>query len=223
MSEVSTDSTLFDLDQMLYEAKLSRLSGVGMKLVRGKSDGPTVWDRTGSLRFILSELYGSPVELENNPYLRNIYKLEVAWSEEISFDSIRVDLAQAVQNTFGYSIETTTQTRTEYTLSVDDPSRLQSASDTDFVGKGTLTKVSIEGGIWKIYAKLDKFAEILQDKTGRMVVTHQVQDSTAYYFKLNDASDFENLIDQLQSNYGLAVSSQPAEVEYHSIHFSAGG
>ncbi|MDZ7772181.1 MAG: hypothetical protein U5K31_05495 [Balneolaceae bacterium] len=217
----TADSTLFEVKEALFDATLTRISTEETSQIRSEGEGPTVWDRSGSLEFVLAELYRSPVELEANPYEGNTFALELAWRDDTSLEEIREEVARYVQEALGYTLQTATRTQLQYRLSLDDTSRLLTASDTDFASEGTLSKASIGDGNWRIYGNLEKLAQVFRQETDSMVVAAPEQDSTAYYFELTDTSDLESMVDQLQSKYGVSVSEQSVEVEYHTIHFSA--
>ena len=210
---VRADSVLFTFANNDVEAVLKRESGN----IGGQSSGPTLWQRSGSLSFILSDFYEKPLDFINNPYFRNSYDLKVTWSEAVSFEKVRTWVDEKLQNELNYTVESEMRQEQAFQIIINDGSLLDSNEP---VGDGTISKRSIQNSQWEYYGSLDGLAELITEQTGRKVlITESENFQEAYYFQLNAVGGFKGIAQQLEGNYGIVFDEVSVPVEYYVINF----
>lgn len=210
----STNSS-FHLKGEYFTAKFRQVSAE----LRGSANGPTYWQRAGSLYYVLSELYGSPVELVNKPDLNSHYNLTLDWDEQTTIEKTGQLAAKKIKEFLGYAVKTETRMESRYVLSLEDSSKLKNNTDTDFIKDGVNYKVSLKNGDWKMYVPLQRFSDILSKKTGETIYLNKDYGSKAYYFELTYNGDFDELVNELQEKYGVTIQKKTVPVEYHIIDF----
>lgn len=214
-TQSGADSTLYTLEGENFTAQLSQENSNS----RGKADGPFYWERSGPLPYLLSELYQVPVEMEDSPNLDSHYELVVNWEEQTSLENIRQKIADKTKETFGYEVNPNSRMQPRYVLSVNDLSMLQKDKGSDSVQPNFTSKVSMQNQDWDIHSTLDKLADVLSENTNQKVVTKEDYGSTVYYFDLTASGGFDDLIAQLEDNYGLSVQKEMVSEEYYTINF----
>lgn len=209
------DSTLATFEGENYSAEWKRLGSRSS----GSADGAALWERSGSISSILSELYNDPVDVRSGPDSRQSYQLEIRWDEQVSWDDIRPQVTERLQEELGYSVTTETRDQQAYVLSVPDPERLDTTPEEGFVTPGTASKVSMGAERWQIFAPLSQVASILSEQANRPVVLDRDYGSNSYYVELTRPSGFEDLTRQLEEKYGMDIREETVEREHHTITF----
>ncbi|NGP87386.1 DUF3738 domain-containing protein [Fodinibius halophilus] len=214
-SNLTADSTFFNLKGDYYSAKLSSAS----QNRRGKADGETMLQRIGSFSYILSELYQEPIKLLNNPYSRSHYELDIKWSRETTFDKVQQKVLKKIQEEFKYKVNTDTLKQQRFILYIEDNAKLQKAKSS--ANSDIFYRSSLEGGVWEIQANLEKFANKLGELSDRKVVFKK-NNKTIYKFTLFTIGGFNNIIKQLQQDYGLALKEKNVPVKHYIVNFKNG-
>lgn len=216
-TQVETDSTLFILVEDDFEAVLKRKNDNS----RGMSNGPNLWQRSGSLPSILSELYTQPLDIENNPNPRATYSLKITWNEATTLENIRAKVSYKLEETFSYTIESKIRQQQSHRMLISDASFLNSMNEGNPVGEDTESKLIIDNYNWEYYGTLIGLADLITEKTGRRIITeNEVKvDTEKYYFELTAESGFEGLAKQLEVNYGIVFEEVTVSMEFLVIDF----
>ncbi|MDX1629638.1 MAG: hypothetical protein R3345_13115 [Fulvivirga sp.] len=214
-ANLTADSTLFTLKEEGYEAKLSTHS----KNVRGKADGNTIFQRTGSITYIISELYQKPTKVLNNPYSRTHYELDIKWNKQIPFDTVKQKVLKKMQEEFEYTVGEDMIEQKRIILYKKDIAKLQEANRS--TNSDVLYKSSLKDGVWKIQATLEKLASELSDFSDRKVVLQKdnKNGNTTYHFTLSTDGGFSSILKQLEQDYGLAFEEEIVQVKHYIISF----
>lgn len=209
------DSTLATFEGENYSAEWVRMGSRST----GSADGATLWERSGSMAYILSELYNDPVDVRSGPDSRQSYQLEIRWDDQVSWDDVRTEVADRLQEELDYSVTTEIRDQQVYVLSVPDPERLDTTAEEGFVTPGTASKVSMDADRWQIFAPLSQFASILSDQADRPVVLDQDYGTNSYYVELTRPSGFGDLTRQLEEKYAMEIREESVEREHHTVTF----
>lgn len=211
---VSTDSVIFDIEQPLFQAMFKHIDQSG----KGAADGPSLFQRSGSLSYILGELYGNDfINIKNNPYVRQDFKIEVQWSNKADLDSVRNQVLAMMQKNLGYEVTTDSVEQEVYQLSVFDDSKLQKTNNS--LPDGVTYQSSLENSKWQIIASLPTFADKLGQKLNRSITVKQ-QRIALYRFELLLDNGIDAIITQLENKYGLTLKSTTETVEQVNITFN---
>lgn len=203
------DSVLFQIDRSSYTA-IFRKTG---EQRQGAADGTHFFQRIGSLEFILSELYAPvPVAVRGHHDSRQHYSIEVKWRDETDFEGIRNDVADALAEEVNYTIRRDTVLESYYQLQVENYNKLIPAEESGDVEQGVEFKSTKDNEKWVLYASIDKLADQLDGIADHRVET-SVDDRTSYLFELSLHWGFEDIRDQLETNFGIVLNrmEQPAE------------
>lgn len=210
-------SGTFSLDGDNFNAEFSQV--VNELSGQGTASGPTFWQRAGKLPYVLSEFYGHPVEMKNNPDAGNDYRLTIEWNKETSLDKIKGKISDKLKTTLNYTIDSETRMETQYVLSFNDSHKPEKTEKPDFDTEGAVSSTVIEGDNWKIYGSLDKLAEVLSNKTGESILPEKGAGSEAYYYEVNASQGVKGIVQQLKNKYGLAVQVKSVPVEHYILDF----
>lgn len=211
---VVIDSVIFRMDQPNFKATLREVNFA----VKGSANGKTLFQRLGSIQYIISQLYKShSVVFENNFHIRKHYKININWSPKTNFNAVRSKVLQKMKKILGYTIKTDMVNQKVYRLLVVDASKLGNAH---IIPGGVKENFSSEvsNGTWNIVATLPKFAEALSNITKWRIQANQKK-SLFYHFKLNVQKGNNELKEQLKQKYGLALMGSMQPVEQIKISF----
>lgn len=213
---VSKDSVLFTIEDANFEATFSEINESG----RGAADGSRVFQRSGGLRYVLGELYtDTHIEFDNNPYIRQNYKIDLKWSSGIRFETVRDTSISKIKEMLGYTTTSDSTTHQVYMFSVINASKLEIAANQNSLPAGVNFKSTIENGIWNIIATLPLFANELDKKLNNRVKT-TISNDSLYKFEISLQGNTDDLRQQLENKYGLILESKQEPVELLTITFN---
>lgn len=200
-SAASSDSVLVALKSNHFEATFSETSNDG----KGSAEGDFIFQRRGGLDYVLSELYKEDViEIQDNPFVRKNFKIDIRWSKETNLNNIRNLLLKKVQQELGYTTRFDTVNVKVYELSVADNRKLKQAMvEKNDLPSGVNFKINTEKDTLHILATLPQAAKTLSQRVDRRIVS--VPDSINYYrMSVNLSKD---IIGQLKLKYGLKLNT----------------
>jgi len=195
-----SDSVLFTIKADDYEARFTEVSKFG----KGSAEGDFIFQRRGSLDYILGELYDEELlTIENNPYVRKSFKIDIKWSKETDFKTIRNILVKKVQHEFGYTSSVDTESVKAYELNLAENKKLDQAMiEKNNLPIGVNFKINTEKNILNIIGTLPRVAKSISQKLDSRIVS--VPDSSNYYnIELNLTNSISR---QLRREYGLTLT-----------------
>lgn len=211
-----TDSILFELSEIDFEAVLIQKN----ENVNGYAVGTGMWQRSGSLSAILSDLYDKPTILNKDLYSRNTYDLNITWSEGETLADFRKKVGERLQKEFNYNLTSEIREETVLQLAIHDKSLLNKSQVNAPELEGTTSKVIIQNNQWEYFGTVKGLSEFISEQTGRTILYDQdanVQET--YYFQLDATYGYSGIAEQLEKNFGIIVNEDMILVEYVVIEF----
>lgn len=213
---IQADSTLFEISEIDFEAFLKKKS----ENSSGYSEGPKMWQRSGSLSVILSGFYNKPIILTKDPYSRNTYDLKITWSEGETLEGIREQVGERLQREFNYNLTSEIRQEKVLRMAIFDKSLLNSSQENAPEIIGTTSKTVIQNNQWEYFGTLEGLSELLSEQTDQSILYDQdINVQETYYFQIDATNGYSGIAEQLEKNFGIIFNEEEIAVEYHVIDF----